>query len=109
MNIDLFHFEAYRGLVTAISYALDFLIFGFVLVLLFWHFIGVSSWYQSYVYIQSRKDLFDGDEYKIYDCYGDKFLVALFDGKVVGTISYAGNLTEHEKQCLEFRKVSAER
>ena len=94
---DKFQFESNLSRVIAISYAFDVLIFGFCLVLLFWIVIGLSSWYVSYEYIKGRKDLHDGKEYKIYDCHGDKFLVALLDGKVVGTILYAGNLTDHKK------------
>ena len=64
------------------------LFLGASIVCLYWLAIGLGSWLESYIYIKSRTDLFDGEKHTIVDNYGDKFLVAVMDERVVGTISY---------------------
>merc|ERR1711976_69567 len=73
----------------SMAYQFDYLIVGFLMVSLYWFVLGFGCWKESCDYIKSRVDLFDGKNYHIYKHHGDKFLVALVDDKVVGTISYA--------------------
>merc|ERR1711935_867278 len=63
-------------------------LFGTAIVFLFWMVLGFGCWLESYNYIKSRTDLFDGKKYAIVEKHGDKFLVAVMDQRVVGTISY---------------------
>ena len=76
-------------LLLSIAYQFDFLIAGIFFVSLYWFGLGFGCWKESRDYIKSRTDLFDGENYHIHKHHGDKFLVALVDDKVVGTISYA--------------------
>ena len=76
-------------LLLSIAYKFDLLLVGTFMVLLYWLGLGFGCWKTNLNHIKSRTDLFDGENYRIYKHYGDKFLVALVDDKVVGMIAYA--------------------
>ena len=73
---------AILGSILAIAFIFDNIVAGIATCATIVGIICLMCWRESYVYIKSRKDLYDGTDYKIRDSWGDKFLVALLNDKV---------------------------